>query len=170
MAHFKPPFYRLDSNKKYTSIFLAGTIDMGESENWQEKIAEEFENQESLIDNTKVDIYNPRRDDWDSSWKQDLDNPKFFEQVTWELDQIDKSNIVIFNFLPTSKSPITLLELGYCSRRYNNIYVCCPKEFHRSGNVHILCLRQRIPLYESMEELINEIKIKYQITHEKISA
>ncbi len=43
------------------AIFLAGSIEMGKAENWQQRIEREL---------TKCDgvIFNPRRDDWDSSW------------------------------------------------------------------------------------------------------
>ena len=55
------------------SIFLAGNIEMGNAENWQEELTKYFERD--------FNIFNPRRDDWDSSWKQSINNPQFYEQV-----------------------------------------------------------------------------------------
>ena len=43
----------------YVTIFLACSIEMGNAENWQERIIKSL-NDESVI------FFNPRRDDWDS--------------------------------------------------------------------------------------------------------
>jgi len=59
-------------------IFLAGSIEMGAAEKWQDKIVQALTDKDVLI-------LNPRRDDWDSSWKQTKDNKQFREQVEWEL-------------------------------------------------------------------------------------
>ena len=58
--------------KKKPTIFLAGSIEMGTAENWQEKA-------ERLLENHSGTILNPRRDDWDSSWEQSISNPQFLE-------------------------------------------------------------------------------------------
>src|SRR5271154_863946 len=86
-------------------IFLAGSIEMGKAEDWQAKLFHS-------IMSHNVTVYNPRRDNWDPSWKQDISNPFFKEQVVWELDHIDLADIVVFYFDPTTMSPITLMELG----------------------------------------------------------
>jgi hypothetical protein len=65
----------------YRSVFLAGTIDMGFSEDWQNDITDYFTNQ-------GIDVYNPRRQDWNNSWKQGNDDEPFREQVIWELDHL----------------------------------------------------------------------------------
>ena len=139
-------------------IFLAGTIDMGNSENWQQKL--------TPILKKKYPgwlILNPRRDDWDSSWEQTLQNPNFVKQVNWEQKHLMSSTLVIFNFLEDSKSPITLMELGLIvgKRLYgagkDKAVVICPKGYYRSGNVYISCERSAIPFYYSMEEYLNTL-------------
>lgn len=141
---------RIDFNRNKFKIFLAGTIDMGNSENWQKK----------LIDNTpkpeEIDFYNPRRVEWDESWEQDFESPQFFQQVTWEMDAMDKADLIIMNLLPGSKSPISLLELGMFAKS-GKIMVCCPKAFYRSGNVHIVCNHYNIPCFETIEELLERV-------------
>lgn len=132
-------------------IFLAGTIDMGNSVNWQEETTKFFANKTCTI-------LNPRRDEWDSSWKQEADNQQFSEQVNWELDAMEKSDIIIMNFLPGSQSPVTMLEFGLHAAD-GKLKVCCPNEFWRSGNIHIVCKRNNIPLYKSMTELLKEITL-----------
>src|SRR5712691_11396437 len=91
-------------------IFLAGSIEMGKAEQWQERIVNAMSDASNLV------ILNPRRDDWDSSWEQRADNPQFFEQVSWELDMLDAADIVVMYLAPGTRSPISLLELGLCAR------------------------------------------------------
>ena len=127
-------------------IFLAGSIDMGSAIDWQKPVVE------ALADRDVV-ILNPRRDDWDSTWVQDISNEKFNEQVTWEMDNIEGADLVLFYFDPGGKAPITLLELGLVLGKRNAI-VCCPKEYWRRGNVQIACARNGVPLVGTLEELI----------------
>lgn len=148
MQEFKPP-QQIETNGR-TSIFLAGTIDMGNSEDWQAKVVEEFR-----LD--RVDIYNPRRDAWDSSWKQNFENPHFYQQVNWELSALEKADIIILCLAEGSASPISLLELGIHARS-GKIYVYCPDEFYRSGNVQIVCDRYNIPLYKDFSNLIKRVR------------
>ena len=56
------------------AIFLAGSIEMGKTEDWQTKIA-------NHLQFYKGTILNPRREHWDSSWKQTITNKKFRTQV-----------------------------------------------------------------------------------------
>jgi len=149
MRVYKPPEMPiLESNRK--SIFLAGTIDMGNSENWQKEVSNFFEDEDD------IDIYNPRREDWDNSWQQDFTNPQFFQQVNWELNQLDKATAIIMNFLSDSKSPITLLELGVYIHS-NKLYVCCPDDFYRAGNVHILCDRFNVPCFKNIHQTCKNV-------------
>jgi hypothetical protein len=151
MRVFTPP-NQIDYNSYNYKVFLAGTIDMGNSENWQKKLIEK------LYNDPKLDIYNPRRDDWDSTWTQTFENPQFFQQVMWELDAMNKADRIIMNFLPESKSPITLLELGLYANS-GKLHVCCPDEFWRAGNVHIICNQYNIPLFKNFEDLLKRNNI-----------
>lgn len=153
MIYTAPDF--IDKTSK-DSIFLAGTIDMGTSKDWQQEVIE------ILHPNPMSDychIYNPRRKEWDSSWEQDITNPHFYQQVNWELNALERANIIFFNFLPESKSPITLMELGlFIGRKDKRIIVCCPKEFYRSGNVQIICDRHQIPVYTNFNDCLQILK------------
>lgn len=130
-------------------IFLAGSIDMGSSKKW----ASELVNKMIKINTFEFDVafYNPRRDAWDSSWVQEQANPQFNGQVNWELDNIEDSEIIFFNILPDSKSPITLMELGLCKDRGMSVIVCCPDGFYRKGNVDILCSRYGMQQYRDID-------------------
>ena len=127
-------------------IFLAGSIEMGKAENWQEKIVNTF--------NKSYLFFNPRRDDWDSSWEQKIENVQFNEQVTWELNALDSSDVIIMYFDPNTKSPISLLELGLYAAS-GKLIVCCPEGFWRKGNVDIVCQRYKVPTVETIQDLIS---------------
>jgi hypothetical protein len=137
------------------SLFLGGTIDMGNSQDWQKELKEFFENNSPQLQDWV--ILNPRRDNWDSSWSQHINNPQFKEQVIWELDAMDVADLRVFVFLPDSKSPITMLELGLYKDKPCVVY--CPFEFYRSGNIHIICEKYNIPLYTDWEQFKKSFKL-----------
>ena len=124
------------------SVFLAGSIDNGEAENWQTK-SENFLKQ-------YFTIFNPRRDDWDSSWDTTFENPQFFQQVMWELSAMEIADHILMYFAPNSKSPITLLELGM-NANSDRLIVVCPSGFWRKGNVDMVCNYFDIPQFEDLD-------------------
>ena len=132
------------------TLFLAGSIEMGTAEKWQERVVRELRDWEGAI-------LNPCRDDWDSSWVQSINNPQFREQVEWELEALENSDWIFMYFDPQTKSPITLLELGL-SITLDGLIVVCPDGFWRKGNVEIVCSRFKIPLFKSIEEGLGELK------------
>lgn len=145
-----PPGIYSDKSEGYKSIFLAGSINQGESEDWQKKIIDAVQDSDRII-------FNPRREKWDSSWEQSIDNPQFKEQVEWELDALESSDIIILYFEPGSISPISLLEFGLFARS-GKLVVYCPDGFFRKGNVDIVCEKYKVPQVEKFEELITLIK------------
>lgn len=147
MKVFKPPIYPPLYDR---SIFLAGSIEMGNAEKWQEVVAKELSGVTGII-------LDPRRDDWDSSWEQSKDNPDFRGQVEWELNMMEKASFVALYFDPNTKAAISLLELGY-QLRSKKIVVACPEGFWRKGNVDIVCGRFGIPQVPDLDSLIESIK------------
>lgn len=132
------------------SIFLAGTIDMGYSRNWQQEVIAYLSKQAI---NRKLTIFNPRRKDWDNSWVQDIANPDFNQQVNWELDALETADLIILYLEKDSKSPISLLELGLFADT-EKVVVCCEKGFWRKGNVDIVCQRKGIIIFENIEDML----------------
>jgi hypothetical protein len=138
----KPGMNLEDSLITTPTIFLAGSIEMGAAENWQEVI-------ERTLENEDVTFFNPRRDDWDSSWTHT--GEQFNTQVNWELNALDESDIIFMYFSAETKSPISLLELGlYAGER--KMIVVCPDGFWRKGNVSVVCTRYSIPMFNTIEE------------------
>jgi hypothetical protein len=138
------------------SIFLAGTIDMGYSRNWQQEVIAYLSKQAI---NRKLTIFNPRHKDWDNSWVQDMDNPDFNQQVNWELDALETADLIILYLEKNSKSPISLLELGLFADT-KKVVVCCEKGFWRKGNVDIVCQRKGITIFENIEDMLLVISIQ----------
>lgn len=130
------------------TLFLAGSIDMGRAEAWQDEFIRQMTDLEGVI-------LNPRRPDWDSSWEQSADNPLFAEQVNWELTGLESAGLTAMYFAPDSQAPITLLELGLRARS-GRILVCCPEGYWRKGNVDIICRRYGLPQIGDLKGLIRE--------------
>jgi nucleoside 2-deoxyribosyltransferase len=135
-------------------LFMAGSIEMGKAEEWQSRLAKE-------LASFDIAILNPRRKDWDNSWKQSISNPKFKEQVEWELRGIELADLAVFYFDPDTKSPITLFELGYRLAALSpHAIVCCPDNYWRKGNVEIYCNKINVPFYNDWDSFVNAIKSK----------
>ena len=155
MKEFKAP-QRYFISEEDRVVFLAGSIEMGKADNWQTRVVKALKKENGII-------LNPRRDDWDSSWVQEIDNPKFREQVEWELKAMEDAHIIAMMFDPNTKSPITLLELGLWTVMWSTnqkLLVCCPEGYWRKGNVDIVCRKYKVPMVVSEMDLILTIKNK----------
>jgi len=148
MNIIKPPQVQKIDDKK--SIFLAGSIDNGKAIDWQTEVTE-------VLADLDVYVLNPRREEWDSSWEQSIENVVFKEQVMWELNGLEKANVILFNFLNNSQAPISLLELGLCSRS-TNVVVCCGVDYWRRGNIEVVCEKYQLTLVNSIEKAIPLIR------------
>lgn len=147
--------YEIGSSNEYDefvdefSIFLAGTIDNGNSTDWQNDLIFGIRNE---VPNNFI-VYNPRRENWNINASEDEMN----QQINWEQNNLENASLIVMVLLDESKSPISLMELGeFCKSQ--KIMVFCTKEFYRFQNVKDLCKRKFIPLYETMN--IKEIKDK----------
>lgn len=131
-------------------VFLAGSIEMGEAEDWQTRVSRELQQRGYVV-------LNPRRDDWDSSWTQSIHNPEFSGQVNWELDGLTHAAMILFYFSPGTKSPVTMLEFGIAIASSDADIVCvCPPGFWRKGNIDIVAARRGVKVYESLDEALVE--------------
>lgn len=156
MAIFTPPMNIGTRLRNKPSIFLAGSIDMGLAENWRLRFSQKLDR--------KYNVFNPRRSDWDPTWSNDYENPQFYQQVNWELNALESSDIILFNFLPESKSPITLMELGAFGINESRVQipvVLCPKGYEKKGNVDIFCDRYNITLYDREDLLLTDLENMY---------
>ena len=131
------------------SVFLAGSIEMGSAAPWQAEVA-------MALAAAPITFWNPRRDAWDASWRQSIEEPLFREQVEWELEAQEQADLIAMYFAPDTRAPITLLELGLFARS-GKLVVCCPEGFWRRGNVEVVCARYGIPMVPGIGALVHEI-------------
>ncbi len=150
MIHIQAP-NSYQEHKAKKSVFLAGSIEMGVAELWQDRLVKDLEGQDILI-------FNPRRDDWDASWEQTIENTQFREQVEWELNALEDADKVVFYFSPGTKSPITLLEFGIFAKANPEKMICfCPEGFWRKGNVDIVANKYGVKQVNSFAEMVELI-------------
>ena len=159
----------LSDNK--IKVFLAGSIEMGVAEAWQDSVATNITasiEQQSSSNGGSVSpddfiLLNPRREDWSSDWNQTRDDPNFYQQVTWELFSLRLSNWIIMYFDTATKSPISLLELGLFAHS-GKLVVVCPDGFWRKGNVEIVCetygIVQRDTLKDACSYIVEQENLK----------
>lgn len=131
----------------FTKIFMAGTIDMGNSRDWQKELYETF----SSMDGRYI-LFNPRQENWDASRPGEMDY-----QVRWELDHLEQADMIVMYILGTSKSPISLLEMGLHARG-GKMHVICEKDFYRYDNVRITCDWYGVPMYETLDEFLKVLQ------------
>ena len=151
MNIFTPETFKIKSKKKDNkSVFLAGTIDNGDSLNWQDKTIIELMN----LGFDNINIYNPRREHWPSE-----DNHDEIEyQIKWEQEHLDKSDLIVMVLLDDSKSPISLLEMGLYAKS-NKLIVFCTPNFYRWDNVRLTCEKYHIPLIQDLHPVVIANKI-----------
>jgi hypothetical protein len=132
------------------SLFLAGSIEMGAASPWQDAVI-------AALADRDVTILNPRRPDWDASWRQSIDDPQFRAQVEWELDGLERADRIAMYFDPATRAPITLCELGLHARG-GRVVVACPDGFWRKGNVEVVCVRYGVPMVADLDALIAALR------------
>ncbi|KAL7811562.1 hypothetical protein V8C26DRAFT_408335 [Trichoderma gracile] len=127
------------------SVFLAGTTSPTGEPDWRQTLTK-------ALSSFPITIYNPKRDDWDSTWREDFSADRWAEQVQWELEMQDKADIVVVFFHGISPAPISLLELGLCVRSGRAI-VCALEGYSKRGNVEAVCRRYGAKLVKSEDDL-----------------
>ncbi len=121
-------------------LFLGGTIENGQAEDWQSKFiiglsaaASDAEEKDGRPLN--FTIMNPRRENWDPN----ADDEQINKQILWEQTCLKQADIVVIHFTSDGTGVITQLELGQCLERYKQgeieLYVSCHPQYARRLNV-----------------------------------
>ena len=121
VAEYQPRWrsHTVDSTQ-YRKVFLAGTIDMGRSADWQAALVARF--RDSI--GGRWLFFNPRRREFHAS-------PAEMEyQVAWELAHLEAADLIVMNLLGDSRSPISLLEMGLYARS-GKLFVACSPDYYR---------------------------------------
>ena len=143
-----------DPSHQNISIFLSGSITDVGGITWQNYFA-------SQLQGLPITVLDPLRPDWDSTWKEDISDPRFHEQVNWELEMLEKADLRVVYFAPsdTAVAPISLLEFGLFARESGDrVFVICPAGYKKRGNVQIVCGKYGIPFKENLDEAVSAVK------------
>jgi hypothetical protein len=105
------------------TVFLAGSTELNGGTNWQTELV-------GILRSRNVTVLNP-----DGS----------AASTEWELDSLERADLVAMWFAPETVAPITLLELGLAART-DKLVVGCPDGYWRKGNIEVVCSRFGIPL------------------------
>lgn len=135
------------------SVILYGSISQDADVNWRTELA-------SALSDLPIAILNPHRDDWDSSWVEDISFPKFKEQTEWEMDYAKVADVIAFHLGQDTLAPISLLELGMYAGSGKAV-VCCHPKFKKRGNVQMVCARYGIQLMDELDELKEEVRRRF---------
>ncbi|KAL7931604.1 hypothetical protein V8C35DRAFT_309886 [Trichoderma chlorosporum] len=127
------------------SVFLAGTTSPTGEADWRQTLTD-------ALSGLPITIYNPYRPDWDATWREDVSDGRWVEQVDWELEMQEKVDIVVVFFHGVSLAPISMLELGMCIRAGKAI-VCAMPDYPKRGNVEAVCRRYGARFVSSEQDL-----------------
>jgi len=153
MEIYKAP-EKYPNDSKFT-IFLGGSIEMNFAKPWQQELTSKLSEC-----NFDIRILNPRRDDFDVSQEQSINNPYFKEQVTWELDGLERADLIVMYLQPDTLSPISMMEIGIYINTLDwnkQMVICVPDGFWRRGNIEVLVDRYpyHCTLLNSYQDLEN---------------
>lgn len=138
-------------------VFLGGTIDDGVAVDWQDEISKKFED----YYNNNIIVCNPRRKNWNKNATQ----TEMYNQIKWERHMQQNSSFILYNFLPGSVSPITLMELG--EHKDKDCFVCCSPLYWKFENVALFCFHYNIFMHRKLDivfqKICEAINTKYNI-------
>lgn len=132
--------------KIYTRVFLAGGI--SNCPDWQSEFINKCEH-------LPVILYNPRRTNFDINNTDDT-----YDQIHWEHNMMENSDIIVFWFSSGSLNPIVLYELGKYIRSNKQIIIGIDPEYSRKDDVIIqseLAKNQTLKFSYSLDDLVNEL-------------
>jgi len=139
-------------NPSMKALFLSGSGPTETSGDWRMAIS-------TSLSHLPITILNPWRDDWNSSWTEDITCDNFKQQTNWELDMMWNADVIAVYLDQDTQAPISLLELGLFASS-GKVVVCCQPGYWKRGNVQVVCERFKIELCETFDDLLRSIERK----------
>lgn len=139
-------------NASTTTIFLAGSIEMGKASRWQEDTAKRIAERWS---GNEIVFWNPRRK---GEFTKDMER----EQILWEQRRLLSCDYIFMVIDPHTKSPISLLEFGEFIAS-GKMFVVCEKSFYRYHNLVITADMYGQKIYETIDEAISMLLTKSRL-------
>ncbi|KPM43288.1 hypothetical protein AK830_g3273 [Neonectria ditissima] len=127
------------------SIFLAGTTSATSEPDWRATLI-------ASLAGLDMTIYNPKRDDWDATWTEDFSDPRWAEQIQWELDMQDAADVIVVFFHGVTAAPIALAELGMSAGTGRTV-ACALDGYCKRGYVEAVCRKYGAPFVRTEEDL-----------------
>ena len=127
------------------TLFLAGAIDMGRAENWQQAVIAGLESRDDLI------ILNPRRVAFNNMSPELAD-----EQMLWEFDALERANTVFMWFPGNSTAHTSFFEAGFYWQS-GKLFVGADPQYHRYRYLQLMADRYRIELHSSLSMMIDRL-------------
>lgn len=121
------------------AVFLAGSIAEHPDSDWRSTLI-------SGLKGSKLAIFDPRR----APSHPGLDLHAYVE---WELDALDRADLILMHFTAPSRASLTLMELGLHASS-GKLIVCCAENYWRRPHVEIVCARYAIPMVSTLATLI----------------
>jgi hypothetical protein len=141
--------FKNENHKLIPLNSLSGTITGTPS--WQTVLSDS-------LSHLPVTILNPLNTNWDDKWKEDPSFEPFKTQVEWELEGLERADIVVVYFGGDAKAPISLMELGLSVGRQKKVVVGCEEGFWKRGNVEIVCERAGVEVFVDLDGVTARLK------------
>lgn len=152
----------------YLKIYLSGSLDLGgKSTPWQQKfinglskLTVKHPNKPELPDYTgfKFLVFNPLVP---VNGEPSVDNPEFVQKLNWELEMMERSDVIFCNFL--KKSVLISAISGYLLNAQTGKVICrCPIECNFYPQVKVLSDKYGIPLLGNSGSLIDAMKTMFE--------
>ena len=130
-----------DSSEARRSVFLGG----GMGKPWRKELIK-------LLSDSDIIIVDPTVEDWDESvGKESVDNLKYLQQVSWEQNAIQYSDIKVFHFDETSIAPVSLFELGTTIR--DDVIIHLDGDYQKAAYLSVAASIHNIPVVATVKEL-----------------
>lgn len=120
-------------------VYLAGAIDMGHAIDWQSTAIA------GLADVSDLVVLNPRRAKFDDDTRD--------EQIRWELDALERADVILVWFPSDARAPIALLETGLYMSSGKLILGAGPR-YWRRRNLELTADKYNVPVYSLLMETI----------------
>ena len=128
-----------------TAVFLAGGI--SGCPDWQRTVGQ-------WLTDTNLVLLNPRRE----HYPDDPDAAR--AQITWEYGYLRRADAVLFWFPCETLCPITLFELGTCSRTETPLFVGTHPDYSRKNDVliQLSLARPEITVADSLHQTVEMLR------------
>ena len=127
------------------TIYLGGTIHS--KNNWQKDVVNHFRDQ-------GYDVYNPVK-----RWGKDIVQAELDKFIEWQLDALEKADIIVLNIDEHSRSFTRLFEFGlYANLPSKKMTVYCSPKSPIFTHVRVTCKKYNVEFYG--RTVLNESKDK----------